>query len=111
LRGEPGARILGVRQDPALAPTGNGFLLRGVLYWLKLSSLTFVARMYDLDLTSVAGPTAGPAFGALAQLLATAAGATLIVTLWLQWRFFRHAWRTAVWQQCVQFRPRSWLRV
>jgi hypothetical protein len=112
--------ILAVRQDPALLPAGKGFLLRGivyvfpllrgVLYWLKLSSPTFVERMYDLDFTSVAGPVAGRAFGELAKLLATAAGATLIVTLWLQWRFFRNAWRTAVGQPGAQFRPRSWLR-
>ncbi len=33
--------------------------LRGVLYWLKLSSLSFVARMYDLDFTTAVGPTMG----------------------------------------------------
>ena len=112
--------MLAVHQDPALLPAGKGFLLRGivyvfpllrgVLYWLKLSSLTFVARMYDLDFTSVVGPTAGPAFGAVAKVLGTLAGATLIVTVWLQWRFFRNAWRRAAGSRQAQFRPRSWLR-
>ena len=97
--------LLAVRQNAALLPGGKGFLLRGivlvfpvlrgVLYWLKVSSLSFVERMYDLDFTSVLGPVAGPTFSALAKLLATLAGATLIVTLWLQWRFFRNAWRRA----------------
>jgi hypothetical protein len=114
--------ILAVHQDPALLPAGKGFLLRGlvyvfpllrgILYWLKLSSLTFVARMYDLDFTGLVGPAAGTALGAVAKLLAILAGATLIVTLWLQWRFFRNAWRTAAGRQYdAQFRPRAWLRV
>ena len=112
--------ILAVHHDPALLPAGKGFLLRGivyvfpvlrgVLYWLKLSSLTFVARMYDLDFTSVVGPMAAPAFGALAKLLATLAGATLVITVWLQWRFFRNAWRTAAARRSAPYRPRSWLR-
>ena len=112
--------LTAVRQDPTLMPAGNGFLLRGfvyvfpllrgVLYWLKLASLTFVERMYDLDFSAVAGPTAGLALGALAKLLGILAGATLIVTLWLQWRFFRNAWRRAAGRQDAPYRPRSWLR-
>lgn len=111
---------LAVRQNAALLPGEKGFLLggrvfvfpvlRGGLYWLKLSSLSFVERMYDLDFTPVMGATAGPPFSALAKLLATLAGVTLIVTVWLQWRFFRTAWRRFVVRQCPQYRPRSWLR-
>ncbi|HTY93494.1 MAG TPA: hypothetical protein VMC02_06380 [Steroidobacteraceae bacterium] len=109
-----------VHQDASLLPGGKGFLLRGlaygfplfrgVLYWVKLSSLSFVARMYDLDFTAALGPTAGPVFGTLAQGLATVATATLLVTLWLQWRFFRHAPRRFLAQVCAPYRPRSWLR-
>ncbi len=112
--------LLAVRQNAALLPGGKGFLLRGivlvfpvlrgVLYWLKVSSLSFVERMYDLDFTSVVGPVAGPTFSALAKLLATLAGATLIVTLWLQWRFFRNAWRRAAGRRSAEYRPRTWLR-
>jgi hypothetical protein len=112
--------LMAVRQNPALMPAGKGFLLRGivyvfpllrgVLYWLKLTSLTFVERMYDLDFTAVAGPTAGPALGLLAKGLAILAGATLIVTLWLQWRFFRNAWRRSLGRKDEDYRPRSWLR-
>ncbi len=112
--------LLAVHQNAALLPGSKGFLLRGavyvfpvlrgVLYWLKISSLSFVARMYDLDFTGVLGPVAAPAFSALAKLLATLAGATLVVTLWLQWRFFRNAWRRAAGRSRAEFRPRSWLR-
>jgi hypothetical protein len=112
--------FVAVRQNSALLPGDKGFLLRGIvfvfpvlrgmLYWLKLSSLSFVERMYDLDFTPVMGATAGPPFSALAKLLATLAGVTLIVTVWLQWRFFRTAWRRSVARQCTKYRPRSWLR-
>ncbi|HEY6457174.1 MAG TPA: hypothetical protein VIY90_18015 [Steroidobacteraceae bacterium] len=109
-----------VRQNAALLPGEKGFLLRGivfvfpllrgVLYWLKLSSLSFVARMYDLDFTPVLGPTAGPPVSALAKLLAMLAGVSLIVTVYLQWRFFRTAWRRCVAPRCTEYRPRTWLR-
>ncbi len=112
--------VLAVRQDPALLPAGKGFLLRGlvyvfpllrgVLYWLKLSSLTFVERMYDLDFTAALGPRAGPAFGALAKLLGALSGVTLVVTGWLQWRFFRNAWRRAALRPRAAYQPRAWLR-
>jgi hypothetical protein len=112
--------FLAVRQNASWVPGGKGFLLRGivfvfpllrgVLYWLKLSSLSFVARMYDLDFTPVLGTTLGPIIGALAKLLATLAGVTLVVTLWLQWRFFRTAWRKSVARPGAEYRPRTWLR-
>jgi len=66
--------------------------------------------MYDLDFTAVLGPVAGPTVSTVAQLLATLAGATLIVTLWLQWRFFRNAWRRAAGRRSAAYRPRAWLR-
>jgi hypothetical protein len=112
--------FLAVRQNAAWLPGDKGFLLRGivfvfpvlrgVLYWLKLSSLSFVERMYDLDFTPVMGATAGPPFSALAKLLGSLAGVTLIVTVWLQWRFFRTAWSSSVERQSTEYRPRSWLR-
>ncbi len=110
-----------VHQNAAWMPGGKGFMLRGivyvfpflrgVLYWLKLSSLSFVERMYDLDFTAVLGPTVGPTFNVLAKVLATVAAATLMLTLWLQWRFFRNAWRRLVSRRPEEYRPRSWLRV
>lgn len=112
--------LLAISHDPALLPAGKGFLLRGlvyvfpllrgVLYWLKLTSLSFVERMYDLDFTVDFGPIVGRLLGALVAILATVASATLAVTLWLQWRFFRKAFRRRVAQPSAQFRPRSWLR-
>jgi hypothetical protein len=112
--------FLAVRQNAALLPGDKGFLLRGivfvfpvlrgVLYWLKLSSLSFVERMDDLDFTPVMGATAGPPFSALAKLLGSLAGVTLIVTVWLQWRFFRTAWRSSAARQHTEYRSRSWLR-
>ena len=112
--------VSAVQQNAAWLPGGKGFLLRGIvfvfpilrgaLYWLKLSSLSFVERMYDLDFTPVLGPTVGPAVGAVANLLATLAGASLIFTLWLQWRFFRNAWRRLLSRRSEEYRPRSWLR-
>jgi hypothetical protein len=112
--------VWAVHQDATLMPGGKGFLLRGiaygfplfrgVLYWLKLSSLSFVARMYDLDFTTALGPTAGPVVSSLAQLVATLASVTLVATLWLQWRFFRRAPRRFLTQASAGYRPRSWLR-
>jgi hypothetical protein len=109
-----------VRQNAALLPGDKGFLLRGivfvfpllrgVLYWLKLSSLSFVERMYDLDFTPLLGATVGPPCSALAKLLATLAGVSLIVTVYLQWRFFRSAWRRSVARRRTDYRPRTWLR-
>ena len=109
-----------VRQHAAWLPGDKGFLLRGivyvfpllrgVLYWLKLSSLSFVERMYDLDFTPVLGATLGPPVSVVAKLLAMLAGMTLIVTVWLQWRFFRTAWRRSVARRAAPYRPRSWLR-
>jgi hypothetical protein len=46
----------------------------------------------------------------LAKGLAILAGATVIVTLWLQWRFFRNAWRRSIGRKSTEYRPRSWLR-
>ncbi len=72
-----------VHRNAALMPGSKGFMLRGivyvfpflrgVLYWLKLSSLSFVARMYDLDFTTAVGPTMGPTLNVLAKVLATPA--------------------------------------
>ena len=80
-------------------------MLRGVLYWLKMSSLSFVARMYDLDFTPVRGPTLGPPLSELAKQLEMLAGVTLIITLWLQWRFFRTAWRKSMARPRGECRP------
>jgi hypothetical protein len=112
--------LLAVHANAALMPGGKGFVLRGavfvfpvlrgVLYWLKVSSLSFVERMEDLDFTPVLGVSIGPAVSALAKLLAILAAPTLLVTLWLQWRFFRTAWRRSVVRSDTQYRPRAWLR-
>lgn len=112
--------FLAVRENAALMPGGKGFvlrglvyvfpLLRGILYWLKVSSLSFVARMYDLDFTPLLGATVGPLVSGLAKLIATVAGVSLILTLWLQWRFFRNAWRRSLGRVRGTPGPRAWLR-
>ena len=115
--------FLAVSHDPALLPVGKGFvlrglvfvfpLLRGILYWLKLSSLTFVERMYDLDFTGVVGPLAASALGTVDRVLATLAQATLVGAVWLQWRFFRRAWcasRRYLKRDVQEYRPQQWLR-
>ncbi len=43
-------------------------------------------------------------------MLGVGARATLVVTLWLQWRFFRRAWRNVLQRRSTEYRPRAWLR-
>jgi len=112
--------FLAAHQDPTLIPGDKGFLfrglvyvypvLRGVIYWVKLSSLSFVRRMYALDFRTVVGPVAGPYLTAAAKALLRLANVTLILSAWLQWRFFRKAYRQFVSVRPAEYRPRSWLR-
>lgn len=112
--------FLAAHRDPTLVPGDKGFLfrglvylfplLRGALYWIKLSSLSFVERMYALDFTTVAGPTAGPYLTAAAKALSQLTSVTFILSAWLQWRFFRKAPRLFLPECFAEYRPRPWLR-
>ncbi len=114
--------LLEVMQHPELKPGGKGFfmrgliyvfpLVRGVLYWLKMSSLSLAARMSEVDfvefparLNSIIKPIA-VAIGTLAHL-------TLLSVIAIQWRFFKrqYIWLRAHWRDAMQAeKPRAWLR-
>jgi hypothetical protein len=112
--------IWAVHQDPTLIPGSKGFafrglifvfpLLRGVMYWIKLTSLSFVGRMEALDFTSTVGHEAAPYLNCFFVGLIALANITVLISLWLQWRFFRKAPRILTARPAAEILPRSWLR-
>lgn len=109
---------LAVHNDPALAPGEKGFfmrgliyvfpVIRGLMYWLKMSSLSLASRLLDFDFGVVMGSAANTwlrplaiAFGALAHL-------TLLPVAWANWRFFKRTRHFLRWRQVTPDQPRAW---
>ena len=65
--------------------------LRGVLDWFKISSLSLVERTNDLDFTLALGPDMNTYLRPFVHQLSLLAHASLLVSMWLQWRFLRKA--------------------
>ncbi len=114
--------IEAVIEQPSLLPgiEGRGFpfrgllfvfpLLRGGMYWLKLSSLAVASRMVDFDFRPAWGGSAhallapvGVAVGILAQV-------TVLPSLWANWRFARKNLLGSAWHRAASAGARSWLR-
>lgn len=110
--------------DPALQPGSKGFFLRGLLYvqpllkgllqWLKMASLSVAERMLDFDFTAALGTTANTWLRPLSRGLGLFAHVSLLAALWVNWRFFvKHRQFAKLWRampplgQCT---PRAWLR-
>ena len=112
--------LLAVIHDPTLLPGGKGFpmrgivylfpFLRGVMYWLKMSSLSFAGRMEDFSFVPALGSSVDAVLRPLASVFGALAQSTLVVTIWLQWRFFRRRLPSlfALKQPAT---PRAWLRL
>jgi hypothetical protein len=111
--------VTAVHTDSHLMPGSKGFLLRGivlvfpflkgVLYWLKMSSLSFVDRMNDVDFAPVLGAALAAWLLPLAKGLSMLAHSSLVPATWMQWRFFRKA-RRALALRRVEPGGRPWLR-
>jgi hypothetical protein len=113
--------LLAVSHHPDLMPGGKGFplrgllyvfpLARGILYWLKMSSLSFAGRMEDFDFAPALGVDLDAALRPLALSLGVLAQASLMAALWLQWRFFRRRCLQPFLSKREPATPRAWLRL
>lgn len=112
--------MIAVLQQPALLPGGKGFFLRGityvfpfargVMYWLKMSSLSFAGRMEDFNFVPALGVGPDVLLRPFAQALGTLAQSSLVASIWLQWRFFRRRLPSLLVPRQVSHSPRAWLR-
>ena len=112
--------LLAVIEDPALTPGAKGFLLRGlilvtpflrgVLYSLKMGSLSLNTRTLDFDFTPVFGADANAILAPIGVVVGVLGHLTLVPSLWANWRFVRKAWPVWRWRQPQPSRPRTWLR-
>ena len=112
--------LLAVLENPELTPGSKGFFLRGlifvtpfirgVLYWLKMSSLSMNSRTLDFDFTPDLGADANAVLVPLGVVVGTLAHLTLGISLWAHWRFVRKAWPIWRWRPPSALRPRAWLR-
>ncbi len=112
--------LLAVTDNPTLTPGSKGFFLRGivlvtpflrgVLYWLKMSSLSMNTRTLDFDFTPVFGENANAFLVPIGVVAGTLAHLTLLPSIWAHWRFVRKAWPVWRWRQPDPAKPRAWLR-
>ena len=108
-----------VMADPDLLPAGEGFpfrglilvypVLRGVLYWLKLGSLSLPSRLTAFDFTPDVGPAGDALLTPAATALSVLGHVTILVAAWATWRLLRRAYRTRRWRRPLPQRPRAWL--
>lgn len=113
--------LLAVNQQPGLMPGGKGFplrgllyvfpVLRGILYWVKMSSLSLAGHMEDFNFIPALGVTLDHILRPLAGLLTTLTQVSLIASAWLQWRFFRKRLLLPLRAQRIPSHPRRWLRL
>lgn len=111
---------LAVHHDPTLAPGEKGFFLRGliyvypfvrgVLYWLKMSSLSLASRMIDFDFTHTLGSGIHVWLSPVTKGIGIVAHLSLLVTVWANWRFFKKARHLLRWRAVTPDQPRAWLR-
>src|SRR6185312_2207506 len=91
--------MLAIAQHAELMPGGKGFplrgliylfpLLRGVLYWVKISSLSLAGQMEDFNFIPTLGVALDTVLRPLASSLTVLTQVSVIASGWLQWRFFR----------------------
>jgi membrane protease YdiL (CAAX protease family) len=84
--------------------------LRGVMYWLKMSSLSFAGRMEDFDFVPALGVGIDTVLRPAARVFAVLAQSSLVVSIWLHWRFFRKR-LTSLFALKRPATPRAWLRL
>lgn len=113
--------FLALHQQPELMPGGKGFplrgllyvfpLLRGILYWVKMSSLSLAGHMEDFSFIPALGATLDGLLRPLAGLLSTLTQVSLVASAWLQWRFFRKRLLLPFRAVRAPSQPRGWLRI
>jgi hypothetical protein len=111
--------VVAVVDDPNLLPADEGFplrglllvypLLRGVLYWLKLGSLSLPSRLTAFDFSPDLGAAADTVLTPAATALAIAGHVTIVVAVWATWRLVRRAVRSRVWRRPAPATSRAWL--
>ena len=113
--------LLTIHNDPSLTPGDKGFflrgliyvfpLVRGILYWIKMSSLFFASRMEDLDFSQLVNEHTNQILIFLGAAITYIAYLTLIPSAWAHWRFAKRIW------PCVRnpinppSNQRAWLRI
>ena len=112
--------MLAVHHDPSLAPGEKGFFLRGlifvfpmvrgVLYWLEMSSLSLASRMLDFDFSVALGDNVNTWLRPIVVAIGALAHLTLVPVAWANWRFFKRARHLLRWRHVTPDRPRAWLR-
>lgn len=113
--------MLAVAHQPELLPGGTGFplrgllylfpVLRGILYWVKISSLSLAGQMEDFNFIPTLGVTLDAVLRPLASSLTILTQMSVIVCGWLQWRFFRNRLLQPLRMQRAPSRPRRWLQL
>jgi hypothetical protein len=112
--------LLAIHNDPTLTPGSKGFFMRGLIYvfpfirglmyWLKVSSLSVASRIMDLDFTPTLGAPINVWLTPVVVAIGTLAHLSLIAPIWANWRFFRTARHLLRWQPHDPTTPRAWLR-
>lgn len=113
--------LLAINADPALAPGEKGFflrglifvfpLLRGLLYWLKMSSLAMASRTLDFDFSSMVSANLNTALVLIGTALGLLANLTLAPSAWAHWRFARRMWPILRHRTPIPANPRVWTRI
>lgn len=112
--------MLALAHQPELMPGGKGFplrgllfvfpVLRGILYWVKISSLSLAGQMEDFNFIPTLGVALDTVLRPLASSLTLLTQVSVIVCGWLQWRFFRKRLLLPFRAIRVSSRPRGWLQ-
>jgi hypothetical protein len=115
--------VMTVAADPSLAPGEKGFflrglvflfpLLRGILYSIKMASLSMSSRTMNFDFTHSLGEAANVWLIPFGLVLTYVAYVSVAPALWAHWRFVRVMWQRTIARTHKPIRvaqPRSWLR-
>jgi hypothetical protein len=113
--------MLALGHHPELMPGGKGFplrgllyvfpLLRGILYWVKISSLSLAGQMEDFNFIPALGVALDTVLRPLAHSLTLLTQVSVIGCGWLQWRFFRKRLLLPFRIQRAPSQPRRWLQL
>ncbi len=113
--------MLTIAHRPELMPGGTGFplrgllyvfpVLRGILYWVKISSLSLAGQMEDFNFAPALGATLDTVLWPLMRSLTMLTQVSVLVCGWLQWRFFRRRLLLPLRMQRAPGHLRSWLQL
>ena len=113
--------LLTIHHDPSLTPGDKGFflrgliyvfpLVRGILYWIKMSSLFFTSRMEDLNFTSMVNDSINTVLVWFGLAVTYLAYLTILPSAWAHWRFVRKLWPSVRRPVACPNNQRAWLRI